>query len=61
MNELALVLIIEDDPALAHELKNCVDRAGGTARLAHSSVQALEVTGTWSPDLVLLDADLPAI
>lgn len=59
MNELTLVLIIEDDLALAHELKECVDRAGGTARLVHSSAQALEVTRTWSPDLVLLDADLP--
>jgi DNA-binding response OmpR family regulator len=59
MSESPVVLIVEQDVALVLELTECIEAAGCAAVLAHSSAQALEVAGTRSPDLVLLDLDLP--
>jgi CheY-like chemotaxis protein len=55
----ALVLIIEPNPTVARELQVCVEGAGCAAATTHSGREALEITRSWRPDLVLLDLELP--
>ena len=55
------VLIIEDEPTLAKNMKNYVSRHGYDVRVAESGEQGLEQLEEFKPDVVLSDYRLPGI
>jgi DNA-binding response OmpR family regulator len=55
----ARILIVEDDEALARQLKNHLDRAGYDVHAEHSGKAALLTASEHSMDLVILDLVLP--
>ena len=55
------VLIVDDDLALADVLSFTMRRAGYEVCLAHDGLAALERWKTASPDLILLDLNLPRL
>jgi DNA-binding response OmpR family regulator len=54
-----LILIVEDDEALARLLKTLLDRAGYDAHVEHKGKPALAFAAEHHPDLVILDLVLP--
>jgi two-component system response regulator MprA len=61
MPDSRLILITEDDPDTALLLERALGRAGHRTVLATSGEAALRLARQHSPDLVLLDWDLPGI
>jgi len=55
------VMIVEDDPDVASYEREVCERADFTAQIAPNGAQALELAAQWSPDVVLLDVNLPDI
>ena len=55
------VLIVEDNVPAAKVLSALVARWHHDVRIAHSGEQALELAGSFHPDVVLLDLGLPGI
>ena len=54
-----LVLVVEDDPAVAGPLREGLERHGFTVELVSYAAQALPAVQEFDPDLVLLDLGLP--
>lgn len=55
------VLIAEDDGSLRRLLEIRLDNAGFDTRSACDGVEALEVAGEWTPDLVVCDVMMPRL
>jgi DNA-binding response OmpR family regulator len=61
MEELAKVLIVEDDVNIADFLKRGLAQKGFDARVSFTGLQGLEVAKSFKPDLVILDLILPDV
>jgi len=55
------VLIVDDDPAIVVSLKFLMEQCGYDVLLAYDGEEALDLTRSHHPDLVLLDIMLPGI
>jgi two-component system phosphate regulon response regulator PhoB len=55
------ILIVEDDRDIAAFEKQALERADFEVQIASSGAQGLELTASFSPDVVLLDVGLPDI
>jgi two-component system phosphate regulon response regulator PhoB len=55
------ILLVEDDPSLSTSLCYSLEAAGYLARVALTGEEALTVFANWSPDLILLDVQLPGM
>lgn len=55
----ARVLIVEDDPATQRQVQGHLEAEGFNVRLVSDGQQALDAAFSYSPDLVVLDIDLP--
>lgn len=55
------VLLIEDDPELRQLLQTSLSGYGYKVATAADGIQAVELVGTWKPDLVILDLGLPGL
>lgn len=58
---MAIILIIEDEPILARNLRDAVQLAGHDATIAASGEQGLEVIESLRPHIVLTDYRLPGM
>jgi two-component system response regulator VicR len=61
MTELQTILVVEDDRNLAETLVYNLRQEGFGAEIAHTGLEAIAVTRTQRPDLVLLDIMLPEL
>jgi len=55
----ARILIVEDDQGLAELLRDEVEDAGYTARIAHTAEDGLATAQAWMPDIIVSDLRLP--
>ncbi|HEX6209396.1 MAG TPA: response regulator transcription factor [Methylomirabilota bacterium] len=55
------ILVVEDDPDIAHLLARTLGRAGFSVSTRHAGTEALEAVRETAPDLVLLDLMLPGV
>ena len=55
------VLIVEDDPDVAAYEREVCERADFTVQIAPNGAHALELAAQWTPEVVLLDVNLPDI
>ena len=53
------ILVVEDECALAQNLKNFLGRRSADVRVAHDGENALEMLESFTPDVVVLDYGLP--
>ena len=61
MTERLRVLVADDDPLVQRLVRTHLDRAGFRALLAADGEEAVDVTATEQPDLVVLDLMLPKL
>ncbi|MBF0153853.1 MAG: PAS domain S-box protein [Magnetococcales bacterium] len=59
--EKPLILLVDDDQETSHRLMEILLPEGYQIRKAHSGEQAVELFQETSPDLVLMDADMPGM
>ncbi len=57
----ATVLLVEDERALRELLRSCLERAGFTVLSTGSGAEAITLTTSAGPDLVILDLGLPDV
>lgn len=55
------VLIVDDEPNILLSLEFIISRAGFTVKTAQDGEQALQESTNWSPDLILLDINMPKL
>ena len=55
------VLVVDDDPSIQGFLAEALADEGYAVRTAGDGRRALEVLGTWRPDLILLDLMMPEL
>jgi two-component system phosphate regulon response regulator PhoB len=55
------ILIVEDDPDVASYEREVCERADFTVQIAPNGEEALELAAQWTPEVVLLDVNLPDI
>lgn len=55
------ILVVDDNPVIVKLLDAMLDRAGYQVVHAASGTEALEILATWTPDLILLDIDMPGV
>ena len=55
------VLVVDDSPAMREFMKELLESFGYEARFAASGEEALQIAPNYSPELVLLDLQLPGI
>jgi two-component system, OmpR family, alkaline phosphatase synthesis response regulator PhoP len=61
-NEIAKVLVVEDEIDVANLVKHAIERGGdATVEVATSGAGALELVTRSAPDLVVLDLNLPGL
>jgi two-component system, NtrC family, response regulator AtoC len=58
-SQTARILIVEDDQGLAELLRDEIEDAGLTARVAHTAEDGLATARTWMPDIIVSDLRLP--
>lgn len=61
MRERALILLVEDNPANQLLTSAVIEREGYQLQLAASAVEALLLIAAHSPDLILMDVQLPGL
>lgn len=61
MSARPLILVVEDNLANQLLTSSVLERAGCHVLLAESSVEALEHLGAHTPDLILMDVQLPGM
>lgn len=59
MNAVALILVVDDEPAIRRLLSGSLERANYRVETAGSAREALSITAVEKVDLVLLDLGLP--
>ena len=57
----ATVLLVEDERKLRELIRSCLERAGFTVMSAGSGAEAITLTTSAAPDLVILDLGLPDV
>lgn len=55
------VLIVDDDPASLALVEAVLEAEGFDTRKAPNPAHALEILKTWTPDVILLDIQLPGL
>lgn len=55
------VLIVDDEPVIAHTLEAILRKSGFDARGAHSGENAVEIAHQWGPDALVTDIILGGI
>ncbi len=55
------VLIVDDSEDTAASMRTILHMMGHDARIAHDGAQAVEIAGSYLPDVVLLDISLPKL
>ena len=55
------ILVVEDEPRIAHIVRDYLERAGYRAAIASNGTDALVFARTRCPDLIVLDLGLPRI
>lgn len=55
------ILIADDSPAVCESLAAILRDLGHEVRTAHDGLEAIDVATTWTPDLVLLDVNMPKL
>jgi PAS domain S-box-containing protein len=55
------ILVVDDNEDGATSLALLLERSGATTRTAHDGRQAIDVAGTFRPDVILLDLGLPKL
>lgn len=55
------ILIVDDEPNILLSLEFILQRAGYTVKKAGDGMEALEITKQWSPDMLLLDINMPKL
>jgi CheY-like chemotaxis protein len=55
------VLVVDDDPDNVELLSFAIEQVGGTARGAEDAAAALQLLGTWLPDILLIDLSMPRV
>jgi DNA-binding response OmpR family regulator len=60
-SEHRLVLVVEDEPAIADVITLYLTRAGYRVRVSSDGVAALEVIRAQRPDAIVLDVGLPGM
>jgi two-component system, OmpR family, response regulator TrcR len=53
------VLLVDDEPALAHLVQRALQYEGWTVDIAHDASEAIEAYNTTGPDVLVLDVMLP--
>lgn len=62
MSHAARILVVEDEPDLADLMKHALERSGTAAvRIAANGEAALRAAASETPDLVILDLNLPLV
>jgi DNA-binding response OmpR family regulator len=56
-----LVLVVDDEPALRDAIAYSLKREGWRVELARDGLEALQLTGSLQPDLIVLDVMLPGL
>ena len=59
MNAPAHILIIEDDPSVAHILQQSLERDGYATTWRNGGTSGIEFARTQNPHLIILDVRLP--
>jgi two-component system response regulator AtoC len=59
MSSTHRILVVEDECTLAHNLKSFLARRSPDVRIAPNGEQALEMLGTFTPDVAVIDYGLP--
>ena len=59
MARMRKVLIVDDEPVLANNLRRYLETQGWMARVAGSGVEAIEACATFQPCVISLDYGLP--
>lgn len=54
-----IILIVDDEPAIAEFIRHFLDDAGFSTRIAHSQAEMRDVLAQVEPHLILLDLGLP--
>ncbi len=55
------ILIVEDEPSIQNIVRTYLENAGFEVRAVADGPSALQVTREWSPDLLVLDLNLPGM
>jgi CheY-like chemotaxis protein len=55
------VLVVDDDPQLRELLQDVLADEGYVVQSANHGAAALDVLGTWHPDVILLDLMMPVM
>ena len=55
------ILVVDDEPKITQLVKDYLERAGFTVKVAHDGKSALSLARTTKPDLVVLDLGLPTL
>jgi diguanylate cyclase (GGDEF)-like protein len=55
------ILVVDDDPDIAKFIEVTLATARYDVQVAYDGQEALDIVGTWRPDLVLLDVMLPRV
>ena len=53
------ILVVEDEPVLAQNVKTFLDRRFADVRIAADGRRAMELMASFTPDVVVLDYNLP--
>jgi len=61
VSERTLILLVEDNPTNQLLTSSVLEREGYQVELAESAVQAMEVLAAQTPDLILMDVQLPGL
>ncbi|HEV3142375.1 MAG TPA: HD domain-containing phosphohydrolase [Gemmataceae bacterium] len=55
------ILIVDDDPAIARLLRQLLEPDGHAITYARNGEEALGLAAAWTPDLILLDLEMPRL
>src|SRR5882672_2120364 len=61
LDEVATVLVVDDDPTVSEVVRGYLERAGFTVEQAGDGVTGLAMARATQPDLIVLDVMLPGL
>lgn len=60
MSRVSRILVVDDEPVFADNLRDYLSRGGPDVRIAHDAQTALQTATDFSPEIVLMDCRLGA-